>query len=373
LFLFISPFIASAQESAPQESPSYFANPLFNSMLALIIVLLIIIVALTQVLKNIGSGDFLENKYKKKNENVNGGNSGGIKSLALFFFLLTALSTHAQNSGSWQVGGLQQGTFFFMLSVVLVEGIVIFVLYRLIMDLTKSDAPAVVVPKVKKRSILEKINASVDIEKEHDIMLGHEYDGIRELDNDLPPWWKYGFYVTIVFAFIYMISYHIAGTGDLQAVEYEKSVAQAKIEIEEYMKNAANNVDETTVKMLGEADIAKGKDIFITNCSTCHGKEGQGGVGPNLTDAYWLHSGDLADIFKSIKYGWVDKGMKSWKEDLSPVQIAQITSFIKSINGSNPAGAKAPQGDVYKEEAAPADSAKVKTDSLVVVKQDTLK
>jgi cytochrome c oxidase cbb3-type subunit 3 len=235
----------------------------------------------------------------------------------------------------------------------------------------KSEGAAKLAEKVKEKSILEKLNASVDIEREEEIMLNHNYDGIRELDNDLPPWWKYSFYLTIVVAFVYMIHYHIAGTGDLQTAEYNKEIEKAKTEIAEYMKGAANNVDETNVKMLEGADIENGKQLFISTCAACHGKFGEGGVGPNLTDAYWMHGGGLADVFKSIKYGWVDKGMKAWKEDLSPIQIAQVTSFIKTLYGTNPPNAKAPQGDLYKDDLSGSDSLQVMNDSLKI-KTDTI-
>ena len=115
--------------------------------------------------------------------------------------------------------------------------------------------------------------------------------------------------------------------------------------------------------------------MFKASCAACHGQLGEGTVGPNLTDDYWLHGGSVQDVFKSIKYGWVEKGMKSWKEDLSPMQIAQVTSYIKSLKGTNPANAKAPQGDLYTEGGvAPVnDSTAVMVDSLnVQVKADSL-
>ena len=199
--------------------------------------------------------------------------------------------------------------------------------------------------------------------------MDHDYDGIKELDNDLPPWWKYGFYLTIVVAFLYMIHYHISGTGDLQAVEYNKEMAKAKAEIAEYMKTAANNVDENTVKLLDNpADIENGKQVYTANCAACHGKLGEGGVGPNFADEYWIHGGSVQDIFKTIKYGFADKGMKSWKEDLSPMQIAQVTSYIRTLKGTNPPNGKAPQGDLYTESGVVAsDSTAVVNDSLKVV------
>ncbi|HSC37770.1 MAG TPA: c-type cytochrome, partial [Chitinophagaceae bacterium] len=95
-----------------------------------------------------------------------------------------------------------------------------------------------------------------------------------------------------------------------------------------------------------------GKTVFLQNCSPCHGKSGEGVVGPNLTDDYWLHGGGVKDIFKTIKYGWPEKGMKSWKDDLSPTQIAQLSSFIKSLRGTHPPNGKEQQGELYQETGA---------------------
>lgn len=373
--LLLLPVFSFAQETgSATDHSSYFSNALFNAMLVLIIVLLIVICALGQTLKNIAGSDFLIQKMAGKDKNNS--HPETIKKTGLTLLLLAGLNMEAQTTGtsadSWLIGGLDMLTFYSMLVFIVLEVIVIILLYRLITGFIKPETHAVSqAPKTK--TILEKLNASVDIEQEHDITLEHEYDGIRELDNDLPPWWKYGFYLTVVVAVIYMINYHVTGTGDLQTAEYHKAMAQAKAEVEEYMKNAANNVDETNVKQLEGADIESGQQLFIANCAACHGKAGQGTVGPNLADAYWLHGGSLADIFKTIKYGWVDKGMKAWKEDLSPVQIAQISSFIRTLAGSNPPDGKAPQGDLYIENNSIAsDSSAVVTDTLKL-KADSIK
>jgi cytochrome c oxidase cbb3-type subunit 3 len=215
---------------------------------------------------------------------------------------------------------------------------------------------------------LSKLSGAVAVEEEEKIVLDHVYDGIRELDNDLPPWWKYGFYLTILVAVIYMVNYHLIKSSPLQAEEYTLSLAKAEKEVAEYMRNSTNNVDESTVKLLTDAsDISSGKDLYLNNCAACHGRSGEGTVGPNLTDEYWLHSGGVKDIFKTIKYGWPDQGMKSWKDDFSPVQIAQITSFIKTLAGTNPPNAKAKQGELYTEDVLPADSSLVKKDTIKTV------
>lgn len=365
------PMLSFAQEvNETASTTSYFSNALFNTLLVVIIALLIVIYALGQTLKNIADSDYLIHKAEKKE----GNKQDIIKKTAVLLILLSGFQMNAQTAtppaDSWLIGGLDMLTFYSMMAFILVEAIIIGILYVMIMGFIKTEKrPAV--EAVKTKTILEKLNASVDIEQEQDIMLDHDYDGIRELDNDLPPWWKYGFYASVVVAVIYLINYHVLGTGDLQAVEYSKAMAQAKTEVEEYMKTAANNVDETNVKQLEGADLESGKQLFIANCAACHGKNGQGSVGPNLTDDYWLHGGSLADVFKTIKYGQVDKGMKSWKEDLSPVQIAQIASFIKTLKGTNPPDGKAAQGDLYTEAKTTTDPAAAVTDSLLL-KTDSL-
>jgi cytochrome c oxidase cbb3-type subunit 3 len=199
--------------------------------------------------------------------------------------------------------------------------------------------------------VFDNINASVAIEKEKDILLDHNYDGIRELDNSLPPWWKYSFYLSIIWAVCYLGYYYIGG-GPSSIDEYKAEVEQAAIDVEAYNKKNALNVDESHVELANVAGIAEGQDIFKTNCAACHGNAGEGVVGPNLTDNYWIHGGSLNELFKTVKYGWPAKGMKSWEADLSAVQIKNVISYIHSIRGTNPPNAKAPQGDLFTESAS---------------------
>lgn len=206
--------------------------------------------------------------------------------------------------------------------------------------------------KIDFAGLWTRINRFKPIEEEAGMDTGHSYDGIRELNNVTPPWFIAGFVISILAGFGYFWRYHIARSAPLQIEEYNISVAEAKIRQEEYLKTQANNVDETSVVLLDKDGIAAGQALFTANCVACHGDKGQGGVGPNLTDNYWLHGGAIQSIFKSIKYGWAEKGMKSWKEDFSPVQIAQIASYIISLKDSHPAGAKEPQGDLYTAAAA---------------------
>lgn len=384
----ILPHVGYSQEVQQAQTSSYFSNPLFNVLLFVILLLLALIAVVAGVVKNVAGSDYVKEKLKRIQEKkkLDAGKTLGILAL----FLLTSQSAFAQEAVQvkapydWLIGGLDMFTFFGMIFIILCEISVLLILVNILKTVLKSDKEKVVVAAAgvktePKKTILDKLNASVEIEKEKDILLDHDYDGIKELNNDLPPWWKYGFYLTILIAFVYMIHYHGSKTGDLQIAEYDKSIEKAKAEVAEYMKTAASNVDETTVKQLEGADLDAGKELFIANCAACHGKAGEGTVGPNLTDKFWIHNGSLADIFKSIKYGWVDKGMKAWKDDLSPMQIAQISSYIKTLQGTNPPNAKAAQGDLYVEATGtPGDSLAVKNDSLQVdslkiVPMDTLK
>lgn len=192
------------------------------------------------------------------------------------------------------------------------------------------------------------------IEEEGTLLLEHDYDGIKELDNDLPPWWTKLFYGCIIFAFVYLAKYHIFG-HDNQIQEFETEMAEAKIAVEEYKKTAKDLIDFETVTLLTEAsDIAAGKKVFETNCVACHRPDGGGAIGPNLTDDHWILGGGIKNVFHTITEGGRDgKGMVAWKGTLKPSEIQQVASYVLSLKGTNPKDAKAAEGDVWVEEAAP--------------------
>ncbi|WP_020527384.1 cbb3-type cytochrome c oxidase N-terminal domain-containing protein [Flexithrix dorotheae] len=230
--------------------------------------------------------------------------------------------------------------------------VLIFVVLRVNTILFQEETPEG--EPVEEKSIFEilseKLTGAVPIEKEDDVLTDHEYDGIRELDNNLPPWWVGMFYVTIVFSFLYVGYYHFFG-GTLQEEAYENEMAEAKVEVEAYLAQMSDLVDETNVETLTDASaISSGKTIFQEKCIACHGAEGQGGIGPNLTDNYWIHGGGIKDVFKTVKYGVAEKGMIPWEAQLSPAQIQEVSSYILSIVGTNPPNAKEPQGDLYQPE-----------------------
>ena len=197
---------------------------------------------------------------------------------------------------------------------------------------------------------------TVAVEDEKDILLHHDYDGIRELDNHLPPWWVNMFYLTVIFAVGYMLVYHVWNKAPLQAEEYEREMAKAKIEVAAYQEKQGNSIDETSVKLLLQdaSAIANGKAIFDANCMACHGLSGEGTVGPNLTDEFWLHGGSINDVFKTIKYGVPEKGMISWQSTIKPKDMEDVSNYILSLQGSKPANAKAPEGEKYTADSAAA-------------------
>ncbi len=286
--------------------------------------------------------------------------------------------TPAAAEVSANYGGLSADNFYAFVGVIMVEIFAIFLLAfsikRIYQELLPEKAP-----RTLQEAKLGKWWAGLDkkfftkavaVEKEADIMLDHNYDGIRELDNSLPPWWKYGFIFTIVVAFIYIGYFHAFGSGKNPTEEYADEMEKARIEKEVYEANNKDKVDEKNVPMADANGIKAGQALFEANCVACHLKDGGGIVGPNLTDDYWLHKGSLNDIYKTIKMGYPDKGMQPWNGQFTPMQISQISSYIKTLRGTKPAVAKTPQGDLYTEDktdsipapaAVPIDSANTKT------------
>lgn len=348
--------------------PSQMDNPLAVSLVIVAGALLLAIVMLGRVLINVAQLKVEREKAEKK--------SAAIKTLAFILafsaisslsFAQDAASTTAASASSINFGGLSEFSFYAIISVIALEIIVITGMLISLKSLIAKEKAATVATekalaaKVSKESSWKKIWIKLNsFKSEHEETdTGHDYDGIHELDNRLPPWWLYGFYVCIVFAAIYLYRFHVSHSGPSSTEEYVASVAKANAEKEEYLKKAANKVDENTVTLLTDATaLDAGKKIFAATCAPCHGPEGQGVVGPNLTDDYWLHGGSVKDVFKTIKYGVPEKGMKSWEADFSPVQLADLASYIKSLHGTKPANPKEPQGELYKDDnnAASTDS-----------------
>lgn len=321
-------------------------EPLAIVMFIVIILLLFVIAALGRVLL-IGS-----NIFREKNKNT-------IKSIILLGILLSVTNKplFAQalvtNQPSALIGGLSQSSFYFLFGIILLEVIVIFVLLS-IFNILMGAKKVKQVSKKSKVHWIERINAAPSAKgiADEDISMGHDFDGIEELDNPTPPWWRWGFVISVIISVVYIWVYEIAKTSPNQYQELAIETEKAEAAVKEFLAKSAANVDENTVVFLNdEANIGAGKAVFIQMCAACHAQDGGGNeVGPNLTDEYWLHGGSIKDIFKTVKYGVPEKGMKSWKDDFSPVQIAQLSSYVKSLKGSRPANPKDPQGTIYADE-----------------------
>ena len=200
---------------------------------------------------------------------------------------------------------------------------------------------------------MKSMTDSVPVEKEEEVLLDHDYDGIRELDNHLPPWWKYLFYFTIVWGIVYLLAYHVFDALPLSTEEYNQEMARAE-EIKQ--ANLASmdlpEIDESSVTPTEDpAELADGESIYQMQCAACHTADGGGSIGPNLTDKYWIHGGSMVDVYRTIKEGVPDKGMISWEPVLNPVQMRNVASYILTLQGTTPANPKAPQGDLYEPEA----------------------
>ncbi len=211
--------------------------------------------------------------------------------------------------------------------------------------------------------VWDKLNGFVPAEKEATLVMDHNYDGIRELDNHLPPWWKWLFYVTIIWSGFYLLAYHVFDSLPLSRGEYETELSVA--EEQARAQKAANpgpQIDETNVTPTLDAQaLAAGKTTFLGTCASCHRRDGGGDIGPNLTDEFWKHGGSIKDIYRVVKDGVPNTNMVAWGGVMSPEAIRNVSSYVLSIQGSNPPNAKKPEGDRYEPAAAPADSTKVQS------------
>lgn len=363
------PNIVSAATAIPDEKSGSY-NLLLVSLVSLVLILLFIIGILSNTLRNLGA--VVRDRIRKERKAA--GNV--VKSLLLAMaFTIPALNSFAAEAEkaaapvAHSIAGIPLDDFYIILMVLGLELIVIFGLViniKMMITAIVGKEEAEVIKAARSSWFWEKFNAAKPLEQEKDILMDHDYDGIRELDNSLPPWWKYGFYLTIIVAVIYLYRFHISHDAPSSYEEYVAAMQKGEEDKAAYLAKAGNNIDENNVKLLTDpADVGAGKDLFLKNCAPCHLPDGGGIVGPNLTDDYWLHGGSIKDVFKTIKYGWQDKGMKSWKDDFSAKQIQQLASFVKSLRGTKPLTPKAPQGTLYVEAgtvqvdstAKPADSA----------------
>ncbi|WP_160712153.1 cbb3-type cytochrome c oxidase N-terminal domain-containing protein [Chitinophaga solisilvae] len=346
-FLYTLSFIlcsAPAWANGP-EPPSELTDPVALVLLTVIIGLLLAIGILGNAV--IGAMDIFREKIKKESGKMLAVGS----MIALTLLSGSAFAGEATPAASPYFSRLSPTSFYVLLSVIVLElAVIISLLFvlRFLAGIKRKRKPKKEPAPGKPRiTFMERMNKTrtLDAASESEEDMGHNFDGIRELNNPTPPWWKWGFIFSVCFGVIYFWRTEISHSAPNQLQELQMAEEKAAVAKAEFLKNAANNIDENNVKLLEDPnDLAAGQKMFISSCAPCHGPQGQGVVGPNLCDDYWLHGGKINEVFKTIKYGVPDKGMKAWQEDFSPKQLAQLASFIKSIHGSNPPNPKEPQG-----------------------------
>jgi len=341
LLLCVTPLLAQPE---PSELERFFTNPLQIILSGVVLVLVFVIYILAKVA-------IMAIKKGAKETRRKGGKGAAVLGaiiLACSSSATYALSPEAPNASSSLSGSISQEALWVSLSVIAIEVFIIYYLYNMIRRF--SGMKSAKKSSEKWAKIWSSFQKSTPIENEGDIDLGHNYDGIRELDNPIPPWWRWAFAATVLFAPIYLYRYHIAHSAPLQVEELAIAIEEGEARKEAYLANSPNAIDENNIAAMEGIQAAAGASIFTKNCVACHGAVGEGNaVGPNLSDPYWLHGGGLVNIFKSVKYGWPEKGMKSWQAEMSSLEMAQVATYVASLQGSNPPNGKEAQGEIWKE------------------------
>lgn len=297
---------------------------------------------------------------------------------AALLFIFNTSALFAQTPPAPASGEMDMNTYY----------VVMFIVFFLLLNLifiplmkTPKSAEEISVSAITQKKFIGaltgKLTGLQPIEAERSLLIDEDYDGIQELDNNVPPWFNILFYGTIIIAIIYMLNYHVLGTGRLPFQEYNDEVFAAQLQRDELIKSGAF-INETTVELLKDPEsLSAGKQIFQANCIPCHGENAGGTVGPNLTDQFWIHGGGIKNVFKTIKYGVPVKGMIAWQNQFNPKKMQQVASFVLSLQGTNPANGKPPEGYKYIETAdstAAKDSVKSNTVSMKdSTKTDTAK
>lgn len=301
--------------------------------------------------------------------------------LFLFLSMLGAsLASQAQTAAAPAAGDDQMTKFYLVVGFIFVVSILVLIVLIYLLTVIRALADSAARDRAEKLGIAYKpepsmwskfwtsINGFVPEEKEATLVLDHNYDGIKELDNHLPPWWKALFYGAIVWGILYLLAYHVFNSFPLSKSEYDSEVASANAELQKIKAaNPGPKIDEATVTVTTDAaDLANGKTTFLNTCSSCHRKDGGGDIGPNLTDEYWKHGGDIKNLFHVVTNGVPGTNMVAWGAVMSPEAIRNVASYVLTLQGSKPANGKKPEGDLYKPEVKAAEPAKadsVKTQS----------
>lgn len=337
----------------PIKATDYKGNlSIFNWLIVLTVILIVAIIVLAGTLMTLMKSDYFKNKLKESGNKTN-----------IIILILTTgslfLSSNAHALNYMRPGeGAKDGPWLMvettdLLAIIVIDIILLIVvlyLRHLFTQMMTMVRPKIVKEEVPVFASFKKVNQvltdAVPIEEEHKILMDHEYDGIQELDNNLPPWWVWGFYATIVFAFIYLINYHLLGVSDLQIKAYDKEMKVAQKEVQAYLNKMAMNVDETSATLMTDpSDLSAGAGIFAANCVACHKSKGEGEIGPNLTDHSWIYGYDIKEVFKTVKNGTAN-GMPEHSSKFNPIQIQQVASYVLSLPETK---GIAPQGTIMEK------------------------
>jgi cytochrome c oxidase cbb3-type subunit 3 len=330
---------AIAQQVVTDSNPEMH----YYLLTAIAIILLVVIIALNGAIKNIATGKAL---WESKN---------GAAMVLAFIFTGLGSQAFAQDAAAQDMIIVEPNygiIFWLFLLVDLILIIIVFVQLSVLSGLVNTikggvaaDGEYIEVETGFDRFWKGLTNAA-PIESEAEVMTDHEYDGIRELDNVLPPWWVWLFNLSIVFAVVYFGYYEIYLTTDMSMDEY-----QAEMLIAEEQAGAIGININNVVLMEVESNLANGQRVFEANCASCHLIDGGGSIGPNLTDHYWKNGGSVQDVFTTIENGITGTAMVSWKALISPGDRQDVTSYILvNLAGSTPAVAKDPEGELYTPE-----------------------
>lgn len=345
--------------------PNYRENlRLFYWLIGLMLVLLMAIILLSGSITSFLKSDFFIDKIASKKKEKDSGNVKPLTMLVALFatsFWSTSsyamsLSTAAEAADNVPWLKVEAADLYMMVGINLaLVGVLLYLkstfksfVTMVTPEVEKSPAERAAAKPAKKamKKLNVILNDIVPIEEESKILMDHDYDGIQELDNNLPPWWVWMFWATIIFSFFYMFHYHVFNTGDLQVAEYNKEIEKSQKDIDAYLSKMAMNVDETNATVLEDASaLASGKALYTANCVMCHNPNGEGNIGPNLTDEYWINGNDVKDIFKIIKHG-NSNGMPEHASKLNPIQIQELSSYILSMPYAK---GKEPEGDKYEK------------------------
>jgi cytochrome c oxidase cbb3-type subunit 3 len=303
-----------------------------------------------------------------------------MKRLMLFLLgLSVSLATQAQTTLQSSIWDDPMTKFYLVVSFIFVVSILVLVALMYLLKVINILAENAARDRAEKsgktyqptpsifQSFWDSINGFVPKEKEATLVMDHNYDGITELDNHLPPWWKWLFYVTIIWGVVYFFVYHVFNSLPLQTNEYNTEVASANEEMQKLKTtNPGPKIDDATVEATTDVKMLEnGQSTFLNTCSSCHRKDGGGDIGPNLTDEYWKHGGSIKNIFKVVTNGVPSTNMVAWGSTMSPEAIRNVASYVLTLQGSKPVNPKKPEGDLYKQEpkTVKADTVK-KTSSL---------